>query len=107
MYGRPGWRDSYVRRLVGSDAICAALAAAVGHATAFGFSGAATMPAAAGIAILLPAVWVFAMSAARTYEHRFLWEGSDEFRRVLRAGPPAQRLPGLRLYCSIGQRSVG
>jgi exopolysaccharide biosynthesis polyprenyl glycosylphosphotransferase len=27
-------------------------------------------------------VWVFAMSAARTYEHRFLWEGPDEFRRV-------------------------
>jgi exopolysaccharide biosynthesis polyprenyl glycosylphosphotransferase len=81
--GRPGWRTSYVRRLVASDVVCAAVAAVVGHASPFGVASAAATSAATVIALLLPAVWVFAMSAARTYEHRFLWEGSDEFRRVL------------------------
>ena len=80
--GHPGWRTTYVHRLVASDAVCAAVAAVVGNASPFGFAGAAATPAAIAIALLLPVVWVFAMSAARTYEHRFLWEGSEEFRRV-------------------------
>lgn len=80
--GRPGWRTSYVRRLVASDATCAAVAAVVGNASSVGLAGAAATPVVPVIALLLPAVWVFAMSAARTYQPRFLWEGPDEFRRV-------------------------
>jgi exopolysaccharide biosynthesis polyprenyl glycosylphosphotransferase len=78
----PGWRTTYVRRLVVSDAFCAAAAALAGNASPLGFRGIDVTPAAVGITLLLPAAWVLAMSVARTYEHRLLWEGTDEFRRI-------------------------
>jgi exopolysaccharide biosynthesis polyprenyl glycosylphosphotransferase len=79
---RPAWRDAYVRRIVASDAGCAALAAGAGHATPFGPGTEGATPPLPWLAVLLPVVWVFTMFVARTYEHRFLWHGFDEFRRI-------------------------
>jgi exopolysaccharide biosynthesis polyprenyl glycosylphosphotransferase len=78
---RRRWRTTYVRRLVASDAGCAVFGATAGYLVRFGPSD-GVAPASMWIAITLPAVWLFAMLVARTYEERFLWRGPDEFRRI-------------------------
>ena len=77
---RRAWRSAYVRRLVAWDALCALAAAGAGLLVRFGPAQAGT--ASLVIALLLPAVWVFAMLISRCYEEQFLWEGPEEFRRV-------------------------
>src|SRR3712207_6589480 len=77
---RRAWRPAYVRRLVVGDAVIALVAAAV-------TSWLAPRPAVGGtpfpgLALLVPLVWVAAMTLARSYEQRFLWVGPEEFRRV-------------------------
>jgi exopolysaccharide biosynthesis polyprenyl glycosylphosphotransferase len=79
---RRAWRGPYVRSLVLWDAACATAAAAVGLLVRFGPPQAGVAPASLVIPAALPAVWVFAMLVARSYEDRFLWEGPEEFRRV-------------------------
>jgi hypothetical protein len=79
---RRAWRGPYVRSLVLWDAACAGAAATVGLLVRFGPPQAGVTPASPAIAAALPAVWVFAMLVARSYEDRFLWEGPEEFRRV-------------------------
>jgi exopolysaccharide biosynthesis polyprenyl glycosylphosphotransferase len=79
---RRAWRGPYVRSLVLWDAACATAAAGVGLLARFGPAEAGNAPASLVIAAVLPAVWLFAMLAARTYEDRFLWEGPEEFRRI-------------------------
>jgi len=75
---RRAWRFAYVRRLVAGDLACAVPAAAAGYLAAPG------VPQAAAVAAALPVAWVLAMLLSRSYEQRFLWEGPEEFRRVLR-----------------------
>jgi exopolysaccharide biosynthesis polyprenyl glycosylphosphotransferase len=82
---RRRWRDTYVRRIMLSDAVCAAAASAAGLLIRFGPTESKAAPASLAIAIALPAVWLFAMLVARTYEERFLFEGTEEFRRVFLA----------------------
>jgi exopolysaccharide biosynthesis polyprenyl glycosylphosphotransferase len=82
---RRRWRGMYVSRIVVSDAACAALAAVAGYVVRFGPSHDVAMPASLWMAITLPAVWLFAMLVARSYEERFLWEGPEEFRRIFSA----------------------
>jgi exopolysaccharide biosynthesis polyprenyl glycosylphosphotransferase len=77
---RRAWRTAYVHRLVAGDALSALAAAAL--TTWLGprpSAGATILP---GLALLVPFVWVAAMSLARSYEQRFLWDGPEEFRRV-------------------------
>jgi exopolysaccharide biosynthesis polyprenyl glycosylphosphotransferase len=82
---RRQWRTAYVRRILVSDAACAALAAVAGVLVRFGAATSVAAPASVWIAVALPAVWVLAMLIARTYEERFLWQGPEEFRRVFLA----------------------
>jgi len=80
---RRQWRGAYVRRVVVSDAACATMAAAAGYLVRFGSGESVAAPSSMWMALTMPVVWVFAMLVARTYEERFLWEGAEEFRRVL------------------------
>ncbi|PPK97254.1 Undecaprenyl-phosphate galactose phosphotransferase WbaP/exopolysaccharide biosynthesis polyprenyl glycosylphosphotransferase [Kineococcus xinjiangensis] len=83
------WQRDYVQRLVAIDAAAAAFAAFAGFFARFSDVPADTgsVPGQAVVvcAVLLPVLWVFAMYVFRTYEHRFLGVGSEEFQRVLRA----------------------
>jgi exopolysaccharide biosynthesis polyprenyl glycosylphosphotransferase len=79
---RRAWRGPYVCSLVLFDAAAAVAASAAGLLDRYGPEEAENASASFLIAILLPAVWIFAMLVARTYEERFLWEGPEEFRRV-------------------------
>ncbi|TFV90369.1 sugar transferase [Blastococcus sp. CT_GayMR16] len=83
---RRAWRDAYVRRLVVVDAGCALVAGAVGRLAGLGPVHPWTAALPLGLFVALPLVWVLAMHAMRSYEQQFLWEGLEEFRRVLFAG---------------------
>jgi len=83
---RRAWREAYVRRLVVGDAGCALLAAMAGYLAGFGAAHAWTAPESLALVVALPAVWVTAMHAQRSYEQHYLWEGLEEFRRVLMGG---------------------
>src|SRR5215218_627846 len=78
---RRAWRDAYVRRIVVSDIVCAALAGLARYLVRFGAEAAAPH-ASTWAAIALPVIWVDSMLIARSYEERFLWVGAEEFRRV-------------------------
>ncbi|WP_235564739.1 sugar transferase [Modestobacter sp. Leaf380] len=75
---------AYVRRIIALDAVCALLAGVIGHVFRFGpADDGVDVPATSNwFLVVLPVVWVVAMSVARTYEPRFLWVGPEEFRRV-------------------------
>jgi exopolysaccharide biosynthesis polyprenyl glycosylphosphotransferase len=81
---RRAWRSRYVLRVGIGDVVCAVVSAVVGLLVRFGSEQSWTeaQHAALGTACVLPVVWVAAMVLARTYEHRFLWVGAEEFRRV-------------------------
>ena len=80
---RRDWRRAYVRRLVGGDLACSAIAAAVGLSVKFGLpASAAVQPAAEMVAASLPLVWPLVMLLAGAYDRRFLFIGADEFVRV-------------------------
>jgi exopolysaccharide biosynthesis polyprenyl glycosylphosphotransferase len=81
------WRTEYVRRIVLGDVLSGAVAAGLGLVTRFGLdtSPAHIQLAAFWVGCLLPALWPIAMLLARTYEHRYLWVGAEEFRRIFGA----------------------
>jgi exopolysaccharide biosynthesis polyprenyl glycosylphosphotransferase len=85
----PAWQRTYVLKVVAVDAIAAGFAAFVGFFARFNDSPAnldtTSGRAVVACAVLLPALWVVAMGALRTYEPRFLGVGSEEFHRVLTA----------------------
>jgi exopolysaccharide biosynthesis polyprenyl glycosylphosphotransferase len=80
---RSTWLNRYVRWLVLADAAAALLAAVVALLVRFGIS-AGSGPSAlyVMVTLALPLVWVAALALGRVYEHRFLGEGSAEFRRI-------------------------
>lgn len=80
---RRAWRRTYVQRIAIGDAVCALVAATVGFLVRFGvvIDGRPSVGSLV-IAVCLPLVWLLAMSLARSYEERFLWEGPEEFRRI-------------------------
>jgi exopolysaccharide biosynthesis polyprenyl glycosylphosphotransferase len=82
---RRRWRNIYVRRILVSDMVCAALAGGAGFLVRFGGAESRPTDPSVWMTILLPFVWLLSMSVARTYEERFLWEGPEEFRRILLA----------------------
>ncbi|MGY1609587.1 MULTISPECIES: sugar transferase [unclassified Geodermatophilus] len=82
---RRAWRRNYVRRTVALDAVCAVLAGLVGYWLWFEVIAALGPRPPLWEALLVPVVWLPAMSVARTYEERFLWIGVEEYRRVLAA----------------------
>jgi exopolysaccharide biosynthesis polyprenyl glycosylphosphotransferase len=83
---RRAWREAYVRRLVVWDAGCALVAGGAGYLAGFGAAHVWTAPESLAFVLASPVVWVAAMHAQRAYEQHYLWEGLEEFRRVIFAG---------------------
>ncbi|WP_428978325.1 sugar transferase [Trujillonella endophytica] len=69
-----------MRRLIAGDLLCALVVAVL--TLWLGPDPAADSAVLPGLALLVPLVWLTAMSVARSYEQRFLWDGPEEFRRV-------------------------
>lgn len=81
------WQRKYRRRLVLSDAAIALVMGLFAFLLRFGFDPTPTeMRLYLALAIILPFGWIGALLVSRTYEHRFLGVGSEEYRRVLIAG---------------------
>jgi exopolysaccharide biosynthesis polyprenyl glycosylphosphotransferase len=73
----PRWMRGYTAAVLASDAVVALLSSI----TAYYFRSDETTPALFA-ALLFPAVWVAALALGRTYEHRFVGGGTDEYRRL-------------------------
>ncbi|MGY1844798.1 sugar transferase [Modestobacter sp. SYSU DS0875] len=80
---RRAWQSTYVRRLVAGDLVLAFVAAWFGRLQPE--TGPLADNGTPWTLLVLPVVWVAAMTLARTYEQRFLWVGPEEFRRVFSA----------------------
>ena len=78
------WQRRYVARCMFADSAVALLSGALAYLIHFGWT--LDWPAYLVTTALLPFVWVLAVSLNRAYEPRFLGVGSEEFRRVARAG---------------------
>ena len=78
------WQRRYVVRCMAADAAVALVSGALAYVIHFGWTLA--WPNYIVITFLLPFVWLLAVSLNRAYEPRFLGVGSEEFRRVARAG---------------------
>ena len=83
---RRAWERSYVRAVIGIDAIASLVAGVTAYDVRWG-DPSAQDPQWDYVALSagLPLLWLAAMAAARAYEARFLSVGSEEFRRVLAA----------------------
>lgn len=73
--GEPQWLKRYPLIVAFADGWAALLAALVA-VTAF------PSPVSTWIVVLFPPAWVAALAMGRTYEHRFIGNGSDEYRRL-------------------------
>ncbi|WP_432496261.1 nucleoside-diphosphate sugar epimerase/dehydratase, partial [Kineococcus gypseus] len=93
---RAEWQRRYVRTLVLSDALAAAIGAVLGWTVRFGDSAPqlGSGMAVGWLVVLLPSIWVSANALMRAYEPRFLGVGSEEFQRVLMAGTTVVALVG-------------
>ena len=76
-----------MRRIALGDALAAVASSGAGFLLRFGTDGTQgpSQLASAWFAVGLPVAWVLAMLIGRSYEQRFLWVGSEEFRRVFDA----------------------
>jgi exopolysaccharide biosynthesis polyprenyl glycosylphosphotransferase len=85
----PRWQRRYVLLCIGIDAVVALFSAVTAYVWRFGITEKWNLPAwviVLALTLVLPAVWVLVVALNRAYEPRFLGVGSDEFRRVARAG---------------------
>ena len=73
----PRWLRRYTAIVVAADATVALLSSITAYA--FKSHGA---PVAQYAALAFPLVWVAALALGRTYEHRFVGGGTDEYRRL-------------------------
>ncbi|SDY66779.1 Undecaprenyl-phosphate galactose phosphotransferase, WbaP/exopolysaccharide biosynthesis polyprenyl glycosylphosphotransferase [Modestobacter sp. DSM 44400] len=73
-----------MRRIAVGDFLSAVVAAVVGYLIRFAPEGDAhAQPhASRWLIALLPVMWIGVITAARSYEERFLWVGPEEFQRV-------------------------
>lgn len=77
------WQRSYRRRLVVTDFIVSMVAGLVAYAVRFGdYHWHPDTLVYLAIALVAPFAWIGALLVTRTYEHRFLGVGSEEYRRV-------------------------
>ena len=75
------WERTYVRLLMAVDVVLAIAAAAAGVIVSLAHFG----DRAAVLASLTPLVWLALQTINRSYDARFLFEGSEEFRRTTRS----------------------
>ncbi|MQA03043.1 MAG: exopolysaccharide biosynthesis polyprenyl glycosylphosphotransferase [Streptosporangiales bacterium] len=80
------WQHDYQRRIGYTDLVAGAVIAALAFWARFGdMSEYGAVPYLIST-VLLPFCWVLLLAAVRAYEPRFLFVGTEEFRRVVVAG---------------------
>jgi exopolysaccharide biosynthesis polyprenyl glycosylphosphotransferase len=102
--GPRAWERLYQRRLVALDLGLVALAGWLAYVLRFGFGGDRPILHVA-IATLLPFAWLVAMQAGRGYELRYLYVGSDEYRRVIAVGGTLIALLATVSYATMAEIS--
>ncbi len=84
---RSGWEARYVRRLVVLDFLIGMAAAATALVIRFGASaGEAYNRDYLWVTVLLPFAWLLSLTINRAFETRYLFIGTEEYTRVIRAG---------------------
>jgi exopolysaccharide biosynthesis polyprenyl glycosylphosphotransferase len=81
----PRWQHRYVLLCILVDSMVALVSGVAAYVGRFGIED-RWKPWYLAVVAALPAVWVLAVALNRAYEPRFLGVGSEEFRRVARAG---------------------
>jgi exopolysaccharide biosynthesis polyprenyl glycosylphosphotransferase len=83
---RTQWEVRYVRSLIGADLIAALVAGGVAFGARFGNAVTPYNRQYLIFTAMLPALLLASLVLNRAYERRFLFVGTDEYQRVLRAG---------------------
>jgi exopolysaccharide biosynthesis polyprenyl glycosylphosphotransferase len=83
---RLAWEGRYVAQLLLLDLTVGLAAGAVAFAVRFGNDVTRYNRGYLVLSLLLPAGFTLALALTRAYERRFLFVGTDEYQRVLRAG---------------------
>jgi exopolysaccharide biosynthesis polyprenyl glycosylphosphotransferase len=81
---RTGWTRRYVAALVAADAVVAAITAA--EVVAAGTAGVSTLAVRLSAALGMVVLWPALLAASGAHAERLIGTGSDEYRRVGRAG---------------------
>jgi exopolysaccharide biosynthesis polyprenyl glycosylphosphotransferase len=87
--GRPDraeWEARYQRTAFAADVLVGLAAGVLAFAARFGFEVTAYHRGYLVASLLLPVVYVAMLGANRAYENRYLYVGTDEYQRVIRAG---------------------
>jgi exopolysaccharide biosynthesis polyprenyl glycosylphosphotransferase len=83
---RTAWEASYMRFLLIADLIAALLAGAAAFSVRFGGAVTHYNQQYLLFTVLLPLILIMSLVLSRAYERRFLFVGTDEYQRVMRAG---------------------
>ena len=83
---RARWESRYLSNVVAVDVFAATLAGAFGYLLRFNSIGMDTRLRYLAFAACLPLLWVLLMGVNHAYARRYLYVGSEETRRVFRAG---------------------
>jgi hypothetical protein len=84
--GRARWERRYLQALLLGDLVVGFGAAAAAFGLRFGDEVTTYNQGYALLSLLLPLAFVGVLAANRAYERRYLYVGTDEYQRVLRAG---------------------
>jgi exopolysaccharide biosynthesis polyprenyl glycosylphosphotransferase len=97
------WQQRYVRLCILADALVAWVSGATAYAVHFGLHTKFPLHTKLIyllVTSLLPLLWVAAVCLNRAYESRFLGVGSEEFRRVARAGVALTAIVAFTAYAT-------
>jgi exopolysaccharide biosynthesis polyprenyl glycosylphosphotransferase len=83
---RWAWEGRYRRRLYLIDALVALIAGCLAFAVRFGPQVTPYLRGYAVLSAALPLAFVLALAANRAYDKRYLFVGTEEYQRILRAG---------------------
>jgi exopolysaccharide biosynthesis polyprenyl glycosylphosphotransferase len=92
------WEAKYIRSLILTDLIMGMLASVIVFMVRFGTVKLPQDTKVLVISFLVPFVWLGVLAGARTYETRFLFEGTEEYQRVFRSGVALAAGVGLLSY---------
>ena len=95
----PRWQRRYVLLCIMVDTLAALVSGVAAYVGRFGIED-RWKPWYLVVVAALPAVWVLAVALDRAYEPRFLGVGSEEFRRVARAGIALTALVAFTAYAT-------
>ena len=87
----PAWLRTYTASVVAADGLAALIAALIAVSA---FSSWANP----WILLLFPPAWVGALAAGRTYEHRFVGNGSEEYKRLFHTSVAFLAVVGVLAY---------